>query len=70
MQVAHLCRPDHVEEDVKLTLLNDHDRRYVRDSEQDWMMAYTRDVYKLWGCLRCRGHAMCLRDVMEHCISE
>ncbi|EJF66113.1 hypothetical protein DICSQDRAFT_152111 [Dichomitus squalens LYAD-421 SS1] len=66
--VAHLS--DHRGKDVKITLLNDRDRDYAQDRERDYMKAYFSDVYKIWGCVRCRGDAMPLRDVLEHCISE
>ncbi|KAI1794636.1 hypothetical protein LXA43DRAFT_995909 [Ganoderma leucocontextum] len=66
--VAHLCKPDHKDKDIKLTLLNDDDRAHVIESEYDWTSAYFRDTYKLWGCVHCRGHAMTMRDVVQHCI--
>ena len=70
VQVAHLCRPDHKHKNVKVTLLNDGDRAYVIDSEYEWTATYFRDTYKLWGCVHCRGHAMPMRDVIEHCIVQ
>ena len=70
VQVAHLCRPDHKHKNVKVTLLNDGDRAYIIDSEYEWTATYFRDTYKLWGCVHCRGHAMPMRDVIEHCIVQ
>ncbi len=53
-----------------MTLLNDDDRAYVIESEDDWTSTHFRDTYKLWGCVHCRGHAMTMRDVVEHCIVQ
>ena len=69
--MEHLSHPSHRNEDVKITVLNPQDHLKVRDLERDWLWPREKNIYKMWGCVRCPSAiVMTFFEAQDHCRDE